>query len=51
MTAAVTWHFTQAVLPDVVTAARYPALLAHSAQAERLPEFRAAPHGEATYRA
>lgn len=45
---AVTWHFTQAVLPDlaaVVVAAQHPALAAFSGRAEALPEFRAFPHG------
>jgi len=36
--------------PEVVTAANYPALVALSAQAEGLPEFMAAPHGDGTYR-
>lgn len=47
---AVTWHFTQQAIPDVVPAARFPALAAFSAAAEALPEFRAAPHGDSTYR-
>ena len=46
---AITWHFIQQMLPDVVPAARYPALAAYSAQAEQLPEFKAAPHGDSTY--
>ncbi|MEY2686318.1 MAG: hypothetical protein RL375_516 [Pseudomonadota bacterium] len=50
LTTAVVWTFTQALLPELVPAARYPALGAHSAQCEALPEFRAAPHGEGTYR-
>lgn len=48
---AITWHFIQHMLPDVVPAARYPVLAAYSAQAEQLPEFKAAPHGDATYKA
>ncbi|HEX5341608.1 MAG TPA: glutathione S-transferase [Duganella sp.] len=47
---AITWDFIQHMLPDVVPAARYPALAAYSAQAEQLPEFKAAPYGDGTYR-
>ena len=47
---AVTWLFTQQEIPEIVPATRYPALAAFSAEAEALPEFRAAPHGESTYR-
>ncbi|WP_050469692.1 glutathione S-transferase [Herbaspirillum chlorophenolicum] len=50
LTTAVAWQFTQKMVPDVVPAARYPALAALSAAAERLPEFAAAPHGMGTYR-
>lgn len=46
---AITWDFIQNMLPDVVPAARYPALAAYSAQAEQLPEFKAAPYGDGTY--
>jgi glutathione S-transferase len=46
---AVTWHFIQQMLPEVVTAANYPALAEYSRQAEALPEFKAAPHGDGTY--
>ena len=45
--AAVGWYFVHDKLPEIVAAAAHPALAAFSAQAERLPEFRAAPHGEA----
>ncbi|MYM25157.1 glutathione S-transferase [Duganella sp. FT135W] len=48
---AITWHFIQQMLPDVVPAASYPALAAYSAQAEQLPEFIAAPYGDSTYQA
>lgn len=48
---AVAWAFTQAMLPGVVPIARHPNLHAFSALAEALPEFRAAPHGDGTYRA
>jgi glutathione S-transferase len=46
---AVAWHFTQQMLPDVVDASRYPALQKFSAQAEALPAFQAAAHGDSTY--
>ena len=49
VTTAVAWHFTQMMLPDVVSAADYPALREFSARAEQLPEFVAAPHGPATF--
>lgn len=45
---AVTWHFIQQMMPEVVAAARYPALADYSRQAEALPEFQAAPHGDGT---
>jgi len=48
ITAAVVWHFVQSTLPGVVDAAAHPALAAHSARAEALPEFRAAPHSGGT---
>ena len=50
VSAAVAWHFTQQMLPEVVSAANYPALSAFSAKAEALQEFIAAPHGAGTYR-
>jgi len=46
VTAAVAWHFTQQLVPDVVDPARFPLLQAYSAIAETLPCFAAAPHGE-----
>lgn len=49
VTTAIAWHFARQVVPDVVPAAEFPALAAFSAQAEALPEFRAAPHGAGTY--
>jgi shikimate 5-dehydrogenase len=49
VTAAVAWHFTQQMLPDIVRLANFPALAAYSAVAESLPEFLAAPHGGSTY--
>ena len=48
---AVAWAFIQNMLPEVVPASRYPNLVAFSQAAEALPEFRAAPHGDSTYRA
>lgn len=50
VSAAVAWHFTQMMLPEVVNAADYPTLREFSSQAELLPEFSAAPHGSRTYR-
>ena len=50
ITVAVAWHFARELLPGVVAAEAYPRLAAFSAAAEALPEFRAAPHGDATYR-
>ncbi|MBY0556894.1 MAG: glutathione S-transferase [Burkholderiaceae bacterium] len=46
---AVSWHFTQQMLGDVVMASCYPLLQAFSLQAEALPAFRAAPYGDGTY--
>ena len=45
---AVAWHFIQQMRPQLVPAADYPALQAYSLQAEQLPEFQAAPHGDGT---
>ena len=50
LTSAVTWHFVQQMIPELVPAARYPVLSALSAAAEALPEFQAAPHGAGTCR-
>lgn len=50
ITTAVAWHFTQAMLPEVVSAANFPGLRDFSARAEQLPEFLAEPHGDSTYR-
>ena len=49
ITTASIWHFAQQSMPELVPAAEYPNLVAHSAQAEALPEFKAAPHGESVY--
>lgn len=48
-TAAVCWHFTQQLHPELVDAAAHPALAALSAWAEAQPAFVAAPHGEGVY--
>ena len=50
ISAAVAWHFTQQMLPEIVPVHDYPALVALSTKAEALPEFVAAPHGEGTCR-
>jgi glutathione S-transferase len=42
ITAAVAWRFAQHNIPEIVTAADYPSLAAHSARAEMLPAFAAA---------
>jgi glutathione S-transferase len=48
ITSAVTWHFTQALVPELVPAARFPTLAAFAAKAAALPAFKAAPHGDGT---
>ncbi|KAF7599932.1 MAG: glutathione S-transferase [Candidatus Dactylopiibacterium carminicum] len=50
VTIAVAWHFTQQMIPEEVPAGQFPRLAAYSAAAESLPAFRAAPHGDSTYR-
>jgi glutathione S-transferase len=50
ISAAVAWYFTQQMLPGFVDAEAHPALVALSAQAEALPEFRAAPYGDGSVR-
>jgi glutathione S-transferase len=49
LTTAVVWHFIQQMVPASTAVDRFPALTAWTAQAEALPAFRAAPHGDATY--
>ena len=51
VTAAVVWRFTREALPEIVSAANHPVLDGFARQAEALPEFIAAPHGDQTYRA
>ena len=52
VTSAITWHFLQLTsVAALVPTSRCPALHAFSERAETLPAFRAAPHGDATYRA
>ena len=48
ITLAVVWHFLRATVPDVVGPEPYPALVAFSNAAERLPAFMAAPHSDST---
>jgi glutathione S-transferase len=43
ITVAVTWRFTQMLLPETVLPAAFPALAALSARAEQLPAFIAVP--------
>jgi glutathione S-transferase len=50
VTIAVAWHFACQRVADAVSAERFPRLVAFSDAAERLPEFRAAPYGDGTYR-
>lgn len=49
VTAAVAWHFTQRMIPEVVNVERCPALSRFTEKAELLPAFSAAPHGASTY--
>jgi len=46
VTCAVTWFFLRELLPELANAANHPAMHAHSEQAEQLPAFRNAPHGD-----
>ena len=48
LTAAVAWQFAVQMLPELIDPEQYPALAELSARAERLPAFRAAPHGPGT---
>ena len=50
VTVAVAWHFTQQMIPKEVPAEQFPQLVAYSSAAESLPAFKAAPHGDGTYR-
>jgi len=50
LTTAVVWYFIQQLTPEAAPGSSYPLLQAYSAAIERLPEFVAAPHGEAVYR-
>jgi glutathione S-transferase len=43
VTVAVTWRFTQLLVPELILPAAFPALAALSARAERLPAFIAVP--------
>jgi glutathione S-transferase len=46
VTAAISWHFIQQMLPQLVPAAQFPALARFSNTAEGLAPFKAAPHGD-----
>jgi hypothetical protein len=48
VSSAVTWYFVQAMIPEIVTASRYPVQEAFSRAAERLPQFQSAAHGDGT---
>ncbi|SNS92822.1 Glutathione S-transferase [Noviherbaspirillum humi] len=50
ISAAVAWHFIQAVTADAAPAIRYPVLQAFSVETEKLPAFQAAQHGESMCR-
>ena len=47
---AVVWEFARQMQPELASAAAFPAIAAFAAQAEQLAEFKAAPHGDGTYR-
>lgn len=49
ITAAVAWHFTRTMFPEMLSSSAHPALDRFSTQAESLAEFQAAPHGAGTY--
>jgi glutathione S-transferase len=49
VTIAVAWRFAREMVADVVSAEKFPRLVAFSDAAEGLPEFRAAPYGDGTY--
>jgi len=51
VTVAVAWHFTQQMIPELVSPLTFPRLVALSAAAEALAVFKAAPHGEGTFSA
>ena len=46
ITTAVAWRFIQMMLPNIIAASDYSTLAAYSAEAERLPAFRATPPDE-----
>lgn len=46
ITAAITWHFIQQMVPQVVPAVQFPALAGFCVAAEALAAFKAAPHGD-----
>ncbi len=50
VTTAVVWEFARHAQAELASAAAFPAVAAFAAQAEQLAEFKAAPHGDGTYR-
>lgn len=50
VTTAVVWEFARQAQPELASPAAFPALAAFAAQAEQVAEFKAAPHGNGTYR-
>lgn len=50
VTTAVVWEFARHAQAELALAAAFPAVAAFAAQAEQLAEFKAAPHGDGTYR-
>lgn len=50
LTIGVAWNFAQNMTPEVIPQDTFPRIAAYSAALEALPEFSAAPHGDATYR-
>ena len=46
VTTAITWHFLQRMLPQLVPAAQFPALAQFCSEAEALAVFKAAAHGD-----
>ena len=46
VTAAITWHFIQQMLPQLLPTAQFPALAGFCSEAEALAPFKAAPHGD-----
>ena len=49
LTIGVAWNFAQNMTPEVIPQHGFPRIGDYSAALEALPEFSAAPHGDATY--